>query len=86
MTLYKTVSKMSNKRLENKPEESPLPEICAQCGSPLNGNRCEYCETRFSFPLNNYIGPDQYALGKKLISYAGYDVLGNKIYEFEKQL
>jgi ribosomal protein L40E len=24
------------------------PQICTQCGAPLNGNRCDYCGTKFN--------------------------------------
>jgi hypothetical protein len=28
----------------NKPLQ---PQICTQCGAPLNGNRCDYCGTKY---------------------------------------
>jgi hypothetical protein len=24
------------------------PQICTQCGAPLNGNRCDYCGTKYN--------------------------------------
>ena len=28
-------------------EELSLSSFCTQCGAPLHGNRCEYCDTEY---------------------------------------
>ena len=26
---------------------NPHPRVCSQCGAPLHGNKCEYCNTEY---------------------------------------
>ena len=70
------------KKMSKKCDDRPL--ICERCGAPYNGIKCEYCGTKYSLLDGCYRGPDDYALAKSIRSFAVYDILGQKIFEFNE--
>lgn len=45
-----TWEELSLSSLSSQSETSTKPltaQICTQCGAPLHGNRCEYCDTEY---------------------------------------